>query len=441
MQKIIILDFGSQTTQLIGRRVRELDTFCEILPYNKFPHDDPDVIGVILSGSPLSVYADDAFHVDLSNIRGRYPILGICYGAQYMSHIYGGKVESAGTREYGRQNLQYVDTECPLFAGFEPNSQVWMSHGDSITRIPEGAHVVASTETVRNAAYYIPTQDGCPVFGTQFHPEVFHSLQGTLLLKNFVVDVCGSRQEWSSEAFVESTVRELKETIGSDRVILGLSGGVDSSVVAVLLNKAIGRQLTCIFVDHGMLRKNEFADVMKDYECLGLNVIGVDASEKFLGDLAGVKEPEKKPDFKNDAKLVKAPPMRQTGKATAADKPMTEAEYRKFLEQGYKIGARNQLAPNEESRCVSLVAAALKRHWVEEFHWTEGLQSVYLELTFGPGGSLRSYRIVRSSGDTQVDSSVLAAAKATGSVPGLTPDFVRKYSGTPFVIEMKPVRH
>ncbi len=294
MQKIIILDFGSQTTQLIGRRVRELDTFCEILPYDKFPHGDPDVIGVILSGSPLSVYADDAFHVDLSRIRGRYPILGICYGAQYMSHIYGGKVESAGTREYGRQNLRYVDTSCPLFHGFQDNSQVWMSHGDSITRLPEGARVVASTETVQNAAYYIPTDDGCPIFGTQFHPEVFHSLQGTLLLRNFVVNVCGSRQEWSADAFVDSTVRELRETIGGDRVILGLSGGVDSSVVAVLLNKAIGRQLTCIFVDHGMLRKNEFEDVMRDYECLGLNVVGVDASDKFLGDLAGVREPERK---------------------------------------------------------------------------------------------------------------------------------------------------
>ena len=294
MQKIIILDFGSQTTQLIGRRVRELDTFCEIIPYDKFPYGDPDVIGVILSGSPLSVYADDAFHVDLSRIRGRYPILGICYGAQYMSHIYGGKVESAGTREYGRQNLRYVDTSCPLFRGFQENSQVWMSHGDSITRIPDGARVVASTETVQNAAYYIPDDDGCPVFGTQFHPEVFHSLQGTLLLRNFVVNVCGSRQEWSADAFVDSTVRELRETIGSDRVILGLSGGVDSSVVAVLLNRAIGRQLTCIFVDHGMLRKNEFADVMRDYECLGLNVVGVDASDKFLGDLAGVREPERK---------------------------------------------------------------------------------------------------------------------------------------------------
>ena len=298
-QKIIILDFGSQTTQLIGRRVRELDTFCEILPYNKFPHDDPSVIGVILSGSPLSVYADDAFHVDLSKIRGRLPILGICYGAQYMSHIYGGKVESAGTREYGRQNLQFIDKSCPLFRGFDDNSQVWMSHGDSITRIPEGAHVVASTETVQNAAYYLdPAENadlnGKPIFGTQFHPEVFHSLQGTLLLKNFVVDVCGSRQDWSADAFVDMTVKELKEQIGEDRVILGLSGGVDSSVAAVLLNKAIGKQLTCIFVDHGMLRKNEFQDVMKDYECLGLNVVGVDASEKFLGDLAGVKEPEKK---------------------------------------------------------------------------------------------------------------------------------------------------
>ena len=292
MQKIIILDFGSQTTQLIGRRVRELNTFCEILPYNKYPEDDKDVIGVILSGSPLSVYQDDAFHVDLSRIRGRLPILGICYGAQLMSYMYGGKVESAGTREYGRQNLQFVDTENPLFKGFEAHSQVWMSHGDSITQLPEGATRIASTETVENAAYYIPGEQ--PVFGTQFHPEVFHSLQGTLLLKNFVVDICGSKQEWSAEAFVETTVKELREQLGSDRVILGLSGGVDSSVVAVLLHRAIGDRLTCIFVDHGMLRKNEFHDVMRDYEGLGLKVIGVDASEKFLSDLAGIKEPEQK---------------------------------------------------------------------------------------------------------------------------------------------------
>ncbi len=292
MQKIIILDFGSQTTQLIGRRIRELNTFCEILPYNKYPEDDHDVIGVILSGSPLSVYQDDAFHIDLSGIRGRLPILGICYGAQLISHMYGGKVESAGTREYGRQNLQYIDRKNPLFKDFDEHSQVWMSHGDSITRLPEGATCIASTETVANAAYCIPGEH--PIFGTQFHPEVFHTLQGTLLLRNFVVDVCGSKQEWSADAFVETTVKELREQIGNDRVILGLSGGVDSSVVAVLLHRAIGSRLTCIFVDHGMLRKNEFRDVMRDYEGLGLNVTGVDASDKFLSDLAGIKDPEQK---------------------------------------------------------------------------------------------------------------------------------------------------
>lgn len=292
MQKIIILDFGSQTTQLIGRRIRELNTFCEILPYNKYPEDDHDVIGVILSGSPLSVYQDDAFHIDLSGIRGRLPILGICYGAQLISHMYGGKVESAGTREYGRQNLQYIDRKNPLFRNFDEHSQVWMSHGDSITRLPEGATCIASTETVANAAYCIPGEH--PIFGTQFHPEVFHTLQGTLLLRNFVVDVCGSKQEWSADAFVETTVKELREQIGNDRVILGLSGGVDSSVVAVLLHRAIGNRLTCIFVDHGMLRKNEFRDVMRDYEGLGLNVTGVDASDKFLSDLAGIKDPEQK---------------------------------------------------------------------------------------------------------------------------------------------------
>ena len=292
MQKIIILDFGSQTTQLIGRRIRELNTFCEILPYNKYPEDDHDVIGVILSGSPLSVYQDDAFHIDLSGIRGRLPILGICYGAQLISHMYGGKVESAGTREYGRQKLQYIDRENPLFRNFDEHSQVWMSHGDSITRLPEGATCIASTETVANAAYCIPGEH--PIFGTQFHPEVFHTLQGTLLLRNFVVDICGSKQEWSADAFVETTVKELREQIGNDRVILGLSGGVDSSVVAVLLHRAIGNRLTCIFVDHGMLRKNEFRDVMRDYEGLGLNVTGVDASDKFLSDLAGIKDPEQK---------------------------------------------------------------------------------------------------------------------------------------------------
>ena len=294
-QKIIILDFGSQTTQLIARRLRELDTFCEILPYNKFPVGDPDVIGVILSGSPFSVYDPEAFKVDLSQFMGKLPVLGICYGAQYISYNNGGNVEPAGSREYGRQNLTTINRECALFRGFDDNSQVWMSHGDTITAIPTGAQIAASTPQVKNAAYYIPSfTGGKPVFGVQFHPEVFHSVQGTLLLKNFVVDVCGGRQDWSAANYIETTVRELREQIGTDRVILGLSGGVDSSVCAVLLNRAIGSQLTCIFVDHGMLRKNEFTDVMRDYECLGLNVIGVDASEKFLADLDGVTEPEKK---------------------------------------------------------------------------------------------------------------------------------------------------
>ncbi|MBO4612530.1 MAG: glutamine-hydrolyzing GMP synthase [Bacteroidaceae bacterium] len=290
-EKIIILDFGSQTTQLIARRLRELDTFCEILPYNKFPVGDPDVIGVILAGSPYSVYDPEAFKVDLNQFMGRMPVLGICYGAQFISHTLGGRVEPADSREYGRANLTTIDTQCPLFKGFEPNSQVWMSHGDTITALPDGFRCVASTDKVRFAAY---EAEGQHVYGVQFHPEVFHSLQGTQLLRNFVVDICGGHQTWSAANFVEATVQELKEQIGQDRVILGLSGGVDSSVAAVLLNRAIGKQLTCIFVDHGMLRKNEFRNVMRDYECLGLNVIGVDASEKFFKDLEGVTEPEKK---------------------------------------------------------------------------------------------------------------------------------------------------
>ena len=290
-QKIIILDFGSQTTQLIGRRVRELDTFCEILPYNKFPKDDPDIIGVILSGSPFSVYDKEAFKVDLSEIRGRYPILGICYGAQYMSYTYGGKVEPAGSREYGRAKLQWIEKENPLFQGFDDHSQVWMSHGDTITAIPENFKKIASTDTVEFAAYQAKDEK---LWGVQFHPEVFHTTQGSLLLKNFVVGICGSTQSWSAASFVDTTVAELKAQLGNDRVILGLSGGVDSSVAAVLLNRAIGKNLTCIFVDHGMLRKNEFRNVLNDYECLGLNVVGVDASEKFFKELEGVTEPERK---------------------------------------------------------------------------------------------------------------------------------------------------
>ena len=289
-QKIIILDFGSQTTQLIGRRVRELNCYCEIIPYNKMPLDDPSVIGVILSGSPFSVYDEKAFRISLDGIRGRYPILGICYGAQLMAHINGGTVEPADSREYGRAILSSV-TDDPLLHDIEAGSQVWMSHGDTITALPDNFSIIASTDKVPVAAYHI---DGEEVWGVQFHPEVFHSTCGMQLLRNFVVGICHSRQDWSAASFIESTVAHLKKQLGNDKVVLGLSGGVDSSVAAVLLNKAIGKNLTCIFVDHGMLRKNEFADVMRDYEGLGLNVIGVDASKKFFAELAGVTEPEKK---------------------------------------------------------------------------------------------------------------------------------------------------
>ncbi len=290
-EKIIILDFGSQTTQLIGRRVRELNMYCEIVPYNKFPHGDESVIGVILSGSPFSVYDEKAFKVDLSNIRGKYPLLGICYGAQFMAYTNGGKVEPAGTREYGRANLSQFDCENPLLKGVSENSQVWMSHGDTITAIPDNFKIIASTDKVAVAAYQAV---GEKLWGVQFHPEVFHSVDGTQILKNFVVDICGGKQDWSAASFIESTVAQLKAQLGNDKVVLGLSGGVDSSVAAVLLNRAIGKNLTCIFVDHGMLRKNEFKNVLHDYECLGLNVIGVDASAKFFSELAGVTEPERK---------------------------------------------------------------------------------------------------------------------------------------------------
>ena len=290
-EKIIILDFGSQTTQLIGRRVRELDTYCEIVPYNKFPKEDPSVKGVILSGSPFSVYDDAAFKVNMEEIWGKYPILGICYGAQFISYVNGGKVEPAGTREYGRAHLASLDSGNILFKGVRNNSQVWMSHGDTITAIPDNFKIIASTDKVAIAAYEVTD---AKVWGVQFHPEVFHTEDGTQILKNFVVDVCGCKQDWSPASFIESTVAELKAQLGDDKVVLGLSGGVDSSVAAVLLHKAIGGNLTCIFVDHGMLRKNEYANVLNDYKCLGLNVIGVDASEKFFSELAGVSEPEAK---------------------------------------------------------------------------------------------------------------------------------------------------
>jgi GMP synthase (glutamine-hydrolysing) len=289
-EKIIILNFGSQTTQLIGRRIRELNTYCEIVPFNDFPYAESGIKGVILSGSPHSVYDADAFHTNLANIRGKYPVLGICYGSQYLAYTSGGAVEPASTREYGRAHLSAVDSGNSLLKGIEAGSQVWMSHGDTITRLPQSFRVIASTEDVKAAAYQI---EGEQTFGVQFHPEAFHTTDGTRLLDNFL-DICGCKKDWTPASFIESTVAELKKQLKNDKVILALSGGVDSSVTAVLLNKAIGKNLNCIFVNHGLLRKNEFEDVLKDYEHLGLNVIGVDASTKFYKDLAGVTEPEQK---------------------------------------------------------------------------------------------------------------------------------------------------
>ena len=290
-EKILILDFGSQYTQLIARRVRELNVYCEIHPYNHFPQPDESVRGVILSGSPYSVRDAQAPQADLSAIKGRFPMLGVCYGAQYLSQQFGGEVKPSATREYGRAILSKVVANNPLIAGLSDRTQVWMSHGDTITSVPDTYRVIASTEDVRYAAFRI---EGERSWGIQFHPEVYHSTDGITLLRNFVVGICGCKQDWTPESFVETTVRELREKLGDDRVVLGLSGGVDSSVAAVLLHRAIGKNLYCIFVDSGLLRKNEFDSVLESYKGMGLNVKGVKAHDRFLGDLAGVTDPEKK---------------------------------------------------------------------------------------------------------------------------------------------------
>ena len=290
-EKIIILDFGSQYTQLIARRVRELNVYCEIHPFHKIPALDASVRGVILSGSPSSVRDAGAPTPDLEQIKGRLPLLGVCYGAQYLAHAYGGEVRPAPSREYGRAMLTVGDAADPLMRDLPSTTQVWMSHGDTITSVPDNYRIVASTEDVRVAAYRI---EGERTWGIQFHPEVYHSTDGKKLLENFVAGICGCAQSWTSESFVEATVRELREKLGDDKVVLGLSGGVDSTVAAVLLHRAIGRNLYCIFVDSGLLRKDEFDDVLRSYENMGLNVKGVKAGAKFLGDLAGVSDPETK---------------------------------------------------------------------------------------------------------------------------------------------------
>ena len=290
-EKIIILDFGSQVTQLIGRRLRELNVYCEIFPFNKVPVLDESVKGVILSGSPCSVRDNNAPQIDLSGIKGHFPLLGICYGAQYLAHRFGGKVEGSIAREYGRAMLDVVDSESLLLRGLPSRSQVWMSHGDTISALPAGAKVIASTDNVVNAAYSF---SGEPTYAVQFHPEVFHTTEGSKILGNFAFGICGCKGDWTPDSFIETTVAALKRQIGDDKVILGLSGGVDSTVAGVLLNKAIGHNLTCIFVNNGLLRKNEYEDVLASYQEMNLNVIGADASEEFLSALAGVTEPEAK---------------------------------------------------------------------------------------------------------------------------------------------------
>ncbi|MBR6423181.1 MAG: glutamine-hydrolyzing GMP synthase [Bacteroidales bacterium] len=291
VEKIIILDFGSQVTQLIGRRLRELNVYCEILPFNKIPALDESVKGVILSGSPCSVRDANAPQVDLSLLRGKRPLLGICYGAQYLAHNCGGKVENSDSREYGRAMLDVVKPDSPLLKGVSTHTQVWMSHGDTISALPTGAEVIASTADVQNAAFQFTSE---PTYAVQFHPEVYHTTEGTQMLSNFALGICGCRGDWTPDSFIEKTVEDLRAQIGNEKVILGLSGGVDSTVAGVLLNKAIGHNLTCIFVNNGLLRKNEFEDVLVSYHDMGLNVIGADASKEFLTALAGVTEPEAK---------------------------------------------------------------------------------------------------------------------------------------------------
>ncbi len=289
--KILILDFGSQYTQLIARRVRELNVYCEIYPYNKFPKPDKNVKGVILSGSPFSVKDKNALIPDLKDIKEKLPLLGICYGAQYLTHFFGGKVVSSDTREYGRANLNFVNNNNQLLKNIENNSQVWMSHGDSITEIPDNYEIIASTDDVKIAAYQI---GGEHTYGIQFHPEVYHTTQGKELIQNFVAGICKCEQNWTPQSFIDETINDLKEKLGNDKVVLGLSGGVDSSVAAILLHKAIEKNLNCIFVDTGLLRKNEFESVLKSYHGMGLNVKGVDAKNEFYEELKGITDPEKK---------------------------------------------------------------------------------------------------------------------------------------------------
>lgn len=290
-EKILILDFGSQYTQLIARRIRELNVYSEIYPWNKAPEITSDVKGVILSGSPFSVRDDDSPNPDLTSIKGNVPLLAVCFGAQYLAHKYGGNVQKATHREYGRANLSFVDNSNPLLSNVNGGSQVWMSHADTIESVGEQFETICSTDDVKYAGYQV---NGENTFGIQFHPEVYHTIDGKVLLENFVVKICGCHQSWTPQSFAEESVAKLKAKLGDSKVIMGLSGGVDSSVAATLIDRAIGSNLHCIFVDNGLLRKNEFESVLEGYKGLGLNVKGVDAKQRFYDALKGESDPETK---------------------------------------------------------------------------------------------------------------------------------------------------
>ncbi len=290
-ETILILDFGSQYTQLIARRVRELNVYCEIHPYNKIPEMTKNIKGVILSGSPFSVSDKNAPQIDLSKIRKKYPVLGVCYGAQYIVQQNGGEVLPSEIREYGRANLSNINSENELTKGLSEGTQVWMSHGDTILNAPDDYEVIAGTSDVQFAVYHIKNEK---TYGIQFHPEVYHTTEGKILLRNFVSDICGCAGSWTPSSFIETTISGLKQKLGNDKVVLGISGGVDSSVAAVLLHKAIGKNLHCIFVDNGLLRKYEFESVLDQYQHMGLNIKGVDAKDLFINRLKGISEPEKK---------------------------------------------------------------------------------------------------------------------------------------------------
>ena len=295
MEKIIILDFGSQYTQLIARRVREMNVFCEILPYNKMPALSAESKGVILSGSPFSVKQSDALRFNLDQVVGKVPVLGICYGAQLTADFYGGEVARSEKREYGKAYVEQLTSDDPFFTDTQPRSQVWMSHGDTILNLPKGFTLLAGTNSIPISAFRSdPDRFKQPVYGIQFHPEVYHSVEGFQYLKNFVLGICGCAADWTPAHFVDDTVRALREQIGDDKVIMALSGGVDSTVAAMLLHRAIGDRLFCFFVDNGLLRKNEFSEVLDSYQHMGLNIEGVDARQRFYDALSGVSSPEEK---------------------------------------------------------------------------------------------------------------------------------------------------